>query len=447
MALGDIGAKIDELEVDWSKLLSPSICHVSGDIYAIAYRGPGNDGYLATIDITSVGQIGAAVIDSWEFDAADSNYIIITKVSGTTYAIAYQVADFDGWVVTLTIANDGTITKAIIDSLEFDAGQASPFSFLKLAANYFVIAYAGTGSHGWLATINIDDAGNIAAAITGSHEFDATLGEEPSLINIAATVYAIAYRGPDNDGWLKTITISDLGIIGAEIDSLEFDTNHSSWQPSLVKARGTFYAIAYRGIDDDGFLAVANIANDGTIADALVDSYEFDPNSCYWPCCISTGAPYIAVSYRTAADAMTVKTFMLDDTGHLNNTTLDTGVFAPDIWDSNKIISISGNTYAIIYTKAFEAGHLITIPIESYWPPQYILSGTVKQKGSPVQRPVRAYTRSTGVLYSSGASGADGSFELEAPDDTTEMFVVAFDDDAGEQYNDLIYGRVKGVHV
>lgn len=82
---------------------------------------------------------------------------------------------------------------------------------------------------------------------------------------------------------------------------------------------------------------------------------------------------------------------------------------------------------------------------EVFQTPAYELSGTVKEKGSPVQRTLRAYARSTGAFYSETTSNADGSFSMPAPDDTTEMFVIAFDDDAGDQYNALIYDRVKGV--
>lgn len=77
--------------------------------------------------------------------------------------------------------------------------------------------------------------------------------------------------------------------------------------------------------------------------------------------------------------------------------------------------------------------------------PPYKLSGTVKEKGVPVIRIVRSYIRSTGELYASVYSAADGSFSVQAIDDTTDMFVIAFDDALGDQYNALIYDRVKGV--
>lgn len=78
-------------------------------------------------------------------------------------------------------------------------------------------------------------------------------------------------------------------------------------------------------------------------------------------------------------------------------------------------------------------------------PPTAHFLGTTKLQGSAVARLVRCYIRSTGALYSSITSEADGTFDLSCPDVDTFMFIIAFDDDAGEQYNALIYDRVKGV--
>lgn len=75
------------------------------------------------------------------------------------------------------------------------------------------------------------------------------------------------------------------------------------------------------------------------------------------------------------------------------------------------------------------------------------LAGTVKEKGSAVVRTVKSYVRSTGELYDTTTSEADGSFSVGTPDAATVMFVVAFDDEAGDQYNALIFDRVKGVAV
>ena len=78
-------------------------------------------------------------------------------------------------------------------------------------------------------------------------------------------------------------------------------------------------------------------------------------------------------------------------------------------------------------------------------PPPAKLSGIIKQEGVGVIRTVRCYTRSTGLLFDNTVSESDGSFELDAPDDTTELYVIALDDALGDQYNALLFDRVVGV--
>lgn len=78
-------------------------------------------------------------------------------------------------------------------------------------------------------------------------------------------------------------------------------------------------------------------------------------------------------------------------------------------------------------------------------PAEYHLTGTVKQQSANVVRTVRSYIRSTGELYDSTQSAANGTYTLLAPDNTTLMFVIAFDDDAGDVYNALILDRVTAI--
>lgn len=82
-----------------------------------------------------------------------------------------------------------------------------------------------------------------------------------------------------------------------------------------------------------------------------------------------------------------------------------------------------------------------------YDPSLFCLRGTVKEKGVAVIRTVHSYIRSTGLLYATTESLADGTFIVGAPDPYTEMYVLALDDDIGNYYNALIFDRVAGVAI
>lgn len=123
-------------------------------------------------------------------------------------------------------------------------------------------------------------------------------------------------------------------------------------------------------------------------------------------------------------------------------------------WVLDLTTPVSGRYWKVFNCEASSTlagpggGSLKITEIEIYKEtPAAQVSGTIMEQGSGGIRTVRAYIRSTGVLYSSGASNAFGYFSINAPDESTEMFVIAFDDDAGVAYNALIFDRVKGVAV
>ncbi|MCK4529351.1 hypothetical protein KAW18_18460 [candidate division WOR-3 bacterium] len=73
---------------------------------------------------------------------------------------------------------------------------------------------------------------------------------------------------------------------------------------------------------------------------------------------------------------------------------------------------------------------------------RFLYEGYVTENGDPVSRIVRLYYRDTGELIdSTTSSGGNGYYSL----DTTandEHFIIAFDDEAGEDYNSLILDRL-----
>jgi len=74
-------------------------------------------------------------------------------------------------------------------------------------------------------------------------------------------------------------------------------------------------------------------------------------------------------------------------------------------------------------------------------------TGTVSEEGSFVARTVRAYSRITGALVQETTSnGGTGEFTFDALEgDGAEHYIVILDDDAGDDYNALVFGRIVGV--
>ena len=272
---GEIGnEEIDSFEFDVVKGKTPDIIPISGDVYAIAYAEDGDDGRLITVTIANDGQITEAIIDSVEFDNAKGKTPNIIHISGNVYAIAYAGDGDDGWLITGTITAAGQITDTLIDSLEFDPVKGKTPNIIPISGNVYAIAYAGDLDDGFLITVTIATDGQITDTVIDTLEFDTSQGKTPNIIPISGDVYAIAYAGNADAGSLKTVTIATDGqITDPVIDTLEFDSAKGK-TPNIIPVSGDVYAIAYAGNGDDGFLKTLTIATDGQITDPVIDPLE-----------------------------------------------------------------------------------------------------------------------------------------------------------------------------
>ena len=207
---GQIGnSVVDRFEFNPVQAYEASLTNVSGDVYAIAYAGSGivSDGYVATVTIDAAGQIGNSVIDSLEFDTGLCWDAEIIQVSGDIYAAAYQGPATDGFIKSFQIDAAGQISNAVIDSLEFDTNQGMQPVILNAGGGVFMVAYSGPGTDGWLISVQIDDVGQIGNTVIDSFEFEGNSAADPSMVSIGSGIYANAYRGPNNDGFVETIAL------------------------------------------------------------------------------------------------------------------------------------------------------------------------------------------------------------------------------------------------
>lgn len=77
--------------------------------------------------------------------------------------------------------------------------------------------------------------------------------------------------------------------------------------------------------------------------------------------------------------------------------------------------------------------------------PSYFYQGYVKESGNPVSRIVRLYRRDTGELIDSCESSVVDGYYYVTTTHSGEHFIVAFDDDTGEEFNALVLDRLASV--
>jgi hypothetical protein len=178
------------------------------------------------------------------------------KISGTVYGIVYGNV---GTVMTVTISNTGVITKTAIATWAFDTTGNTP-KLVLISGNVYAVAYSGTGSAGYVKTMTISTAGAINKTAISTLNFDTTGGYEPYILFATGTVYAISYRNSTNLGVVKTYTIATNGTITQTvIDTLQFDTA-AGYEPWLISVGTGMYAVAYRGASNLGYLKTLGIS-------------------------------------------------------------------------------------------------------------------------------------------------------------------------------------------
>ena len=313
--IGDIGAVIETLEFDTADGWEPDIIQVSGNVYAIAYRGPSNDGFVITISITTNGDIGNTVIDTLEYDTADGYEPRIIHISGNVYAIAYRGTSNDGFVKTISITTNGDIGNSVIDSLEYDTADGYEPDIIQVSGNIYAIAYRGTSYDGFVKTMSIATNGDIGNTVIDTLEYDTSNGYEPDIVYISGNVYAITYRGTGNDGFVTTISIAANGdIANTVIDSLEFN-NVNVYEPNIIPVSSDVYVLAYSGSSNAGYLKTVSIAASGSITDTVIETAAFDTGTGYEPRITHISGDIFAIVYRGVNSDGFVKTININTQG------------------------------------------------------------------------------------------------------------------------------------
>ncbi|MDD3646961.1 MAG: LamG domain-containing protein [Candidatus Dojkabacteria bacterium] len=289
---------IDLLEYDTSNGTYPSIVHVGGEVYAIAYTGSGNDGFVATVGISNDGQIADSVIDVFEYDTSDGRYPNIVHVSGDIYAIAYMGPGSDGFVTTIGISSNGQIADSVVDALEYDTNNGTYPSIVHIGGEVYAIAYTGSGNDGFVATVGISNNGQIADSVIDVFEYDTSDGRYPNIVHVGGEVYAVAYTGSGNNGFVATIGISNNGqIADSVIDALEYDTSDGAFS-KLINISGDVYAIAYTGSGGDGFVTSFGIS--GLLYPT--DKPDIIPASSYEPASIGTWTTFVETAEKNGGE-------------------------------------------------------------------------------------------------------------------------------------------------
>jgi len=352
---------IDSLNFSQHFGFSPCVIHINNSIYAQVSEEKAGNGILSTFMIFNNGQLSETNYNESFGNAKEQNELkpVLINMTDYVYVCAYNNKVGNDNLIQLDTYNidgdDGSITfldgsMVLADS---NIGDKNKPSVIKISDSIIGIAYTTTSGAGMLRTINIDSYGVLIGEID-NHSFDPTMCDNPYIIHVNDSIYAIAYTGPGNDGWIKTIDITVMGIITDTNEELIFD-NTECYDPCLISINENIIAVAYRGTDTNGTIKTISILVDGTLID-LNEILIFETDICHEPDLKHFNEDTFIVVYALSDDKQQagdgfLNTIDILDNGKILGTKMNRYIFHNA--DGNKratgakILQITENMFAI----------------------------------------------------------------------------------------------------
>ena len=245
------------LEHDYSYNVTNSFIKVDDNTFALAYAGPGNDGYIKTFEINATGS-SISQTNVKEHDKSEGRWPSLIHLNGTTYLLAYQGPQSDGYIKTFTITNDGS-SIVELDKLEHDTNQGNHNALHKMSDSTAVLVYANPNMQ--ISTFKVSTDGKTITEITSKEIWNGT-SQWNSIAQVDSNTYVVSTQGLDEDGYLYTFDIPKDGSTITQVSSLEQEeTKYESG--SLVATGSNTYVLAYRGSGMPGMIKMFGIGGNG----------------------------------------------------------------------------------------------------------------------------------------------------------------------------------------
>ncbi len=298
----------------------PKIVHVSDDIYMIAFtQSDVNPKFanLRTVRMLDNGTTGP-VLGSHTFGAKEVYDHCLIRISDNVTALVYRNNEKAGIIKTIIVSENGTEIDLnhVNSSLEFENGNCYEPNILRLSGNKYAIAYSGNNNFGYLKTVEIEDNGTVSDQVIDTFIFDSiNRTYSPRIIHVSGNIYAIVYKAETKNGIIVTVEISDEGLITDQIiDNLLIEDDYCDL-PKITHMHNDIYIIAYQSDQTDGYIAEISIASNGSISDSVLSKYKFNTGNNYHgiePDIIRVTDNLYGVAFRSGSEQGT------PHEGHLN---------------------------------------------------------------------------------------------------------------------------------
>lgn len=334
----------------------------------VAHQGTSEDGFIQTFSWDSAFD-NIAIVNTLEHaDVETISYNSLVFIDATHFALAFSDATGDGFIKTFSI--DGSFVITQVDSFEFDAADAIWTSLVLIDATHAAVAYGGVAGDGFIKTFSWDSstAANITLVDTLEHDTAGPVTHN-SLELIDSTHFALAYAGVDGDGFIKTFSVAAGAGSITQIDSLEHDITGSAWNSLvLIDTSGgvTHPALAYTSPTNSGY--VKTFSTDSSYSTITqIDSFNYSAsnglqNSLVLIDTDTDGSNFVLAHTNGGGTNGTVKTFSIDGS-YDTITQISTWDHSSTGGSHNSMIQIDTSHYFLALQGAANLGTVKTIPV------------------------------------------------------------------------------------
>jgi hypothetical protein len=369
----------------------PCLLQVKGNIYALVSTNENSYGFLSTLNISDTGDIfenistSSCILDLFNFDASCKNpkIIRVSSINGI-YAIVYTRPGSGNqlYAKTVQIFDDGRINKITVGTRVLDTNISASPDIIKIDLDTYAVVYSITAANtGVLISLDISFAG-VISPITKKLLF-ADIMIEPKIIKIVDSFnnYVIVYNCIGDDGGLRTVKITDTGILSDISYHIWYDDDDGG-NPEIVHIHDDVYAIVYAGpiLRQSCILKTIEILPSGTVTLSRTVpplAGAIDQKTIDFIVNMTVRSPHIVplsgvnnfygISFSIDSPTTNlwgkIVTIMIQNNGIIVALSKKDCIFEPFMCAASYFIPIKDEVYAIIYRSESNDGILKTIQI------------------------------------------------------------------------------------
>lgn len=192
--------------------------------YLVCWEGSGSDGYASVYEVDGSYDWSETSAAALEFDTDNAETFDMQLIDSTHAIVTYQLSDTTNnrTIVATTLAIDGSYAVTVVDGpIEVYQGVGASYSSLTLMGETtytYAVAMTGTGSDGYITTIDIDSTAYTITRSADLYEFDT-----------------------DNAGNVRLLPVDEQSIYVAWTNSVDDKNYHQIFSFDKVYDDDNFY--------------------------------------------------------------------------------------------------------------------------------------------------------------------------------------------------------------